>query len=218
MEIREKPLTIGLTVYNALILIIALAGVAAMSFFLAARSGPTLPRELSLGFLFISLALLGVSILGLVGTQRKHRSILWIYAAISLGIIVGLIVSSILLLTKRSDIRSLASDLWNSFDGPTRAAAQSWGRCCGFDNYSDRVFQPCKEYLERVGCWVAINELLDKITLVLVILFFGIAALQSLAVALTTRLIKFIPKSFDIARGTVGPQTDVDATTNRYLF
>ena len=198
---RLKLLQLLLILYNVLIFLVACAGIIAMSFFLGSRSTPTLPRELSLGFLFISLALFIVSILGVLGTLKKHRSILWIHAAMSLGIIIGLIVCSIVLMTKRNDIRALASDLWNSFDGPTRAGIQVWGRCCGFDSYSDRVVTPCREYLERVGCWIAINELLDKITLVLVILFFGISALQSIDVALTTYLIKFIPKSFDIARG-----------------
>lgn len=49
-------------------------------------------------------------------------------------------------------IESELSQLWDHMDDVSASRVQAWGQCCGFQNYADRVMEPCVEYSPSVGC------------------------------------------------------------------
>ena len=48
--------------------------------------------------------------------------------------------------------RSL-DNLWMTAHNRTIIQIESWGQCCGFHNYTDRLQEPCTLYAQEVGCY-----------------------------------------------------------------
>ena len=47
---------------------------------------------------------------------------------------------------------NMMSRLWNKLPDDTALAIQTMGQCCGFNNYTDRIQEPCIRFQQQVGC------------------------------------------------------------------
>ena len=50
------------------------------------------------------------------------------------------------------------SQYWDAAPDSSILRIQEMGECCGFEDYEDRLQEPCTEYVEKMGCWEAIIE------------------------------------------------------------
>ena len=198
---HKKGLRLALAIFNGFFSFVYLLGlIAAILFMTVDKVSDILPREVSSAFLIVSFCFMAVSMLGLYGALSSRRAILWINGLLSLFIVIIFLTVGVFLIFKRSDLKGYASGIWDDFSDNSKIQIQSWGKCCGFDSYSDRKIQPCKPYDPALGCWSAMEEWFAKSTLYLLIVIFSLATLQLIACFLVLALLKLIPKSIDIAR------------------
>lgn len=55
-------------------------------------------------------------------------------------------------------LKASLSRLWNRIDTPTALAIQASFKCCGFEDYLDRIQDPCTHYSPAVGCAFAMGQ------------------------------------------------------------
>lgn len=83
-------------------------------------------------------------------------------ALVMAALAVALLLSALLALQHSANLSVSAkqkfSAFWETASPPLLTVIQSEGQCCGFDSYTDRVFEPCKKYKEAVGCWTVLRD------------------------------------------------------------
>jgi hypothetical protein len=142
-----------------------------------------------------SLLILGV--LGLYaghwGTRQRHFVV---YGLMATGMLALATFGVIRIKTEMgtSMTKKTFSHYWDDAPDSSILRIQEMGECCGFEDYEDRVQEPCTEYVERLGCWEAIirpahTRLLRQafIPCTIITALLLIATLLNIAMALTIR-------------------------------
>ncbi|PJF17715.1 hypothetical protein PSACC_02474 [Paramicrosporidium saccamoebae] len=114
------------------------------------------PRAILIGGLVLGIILMFVTALGAVGaTNDRNSPALVGYSLLMLAAIGVTIwgVSSVGMSMKDPEVEGYLDRVWMDSDNGTILQIESWGQCCGFHNYTDRIQEPCTKYAEEMGCY-----------------------------------------------------------------
>jgi hypothetical protein len=104
--------------------------------------------------------LLTIAILGIcAAVSNQPRG--GYYIALGLGSICQLVAALgiYLWMRQQKDEKTLKphmSHIWNTCSDSLAYSIQTIGQCCGFNNYADRIMNPCVEWAPEIGCYEAI--------------------------------------------------------------
>ena len=142
-----------------------------------------------------SLLILGILgfYAGYAGKKQRHFVAYGLTTAAMLGLtILGMIRIKTELGTSMT--YKIFSQYWDAAPDSSILRIQEIGECCGFEEYDDRMQEPCTEYVEKLGCWEAIirpthTELLKEafVPCVIVIGLLSVAILLNIGMALAVR-------------------------------
>lgn len=147
-----------LVFFYQLILAGAGLGVAVLSLTLLTTS-PILaisPKELLVGGLVLGILLMFVTALGAFGTTHDRHTPALVGYGVLMAAVVGVTIwgiSAVGVALHEDSIVSHLDSLWLDSDTQTVLQIQSWGQCCGFNNYTDRIQEPCTKYAQELGCF-----------------------------------------------------------------
>jgi len=125
------------------------------------------PTDLTIGGMVVGIVLMLTALIGALTTMRMTDSspddpgrstttISLVTYALLLAGLVGCTIGGLVILARSnsdSTIEAHLDRLWNTTNVSTALQIQTWGQCCGFRDYADRIQQPCTEYQQEVGCF-----------------------------------------------------------------
>lgn len=123
------------------------------------------PKNILIGGLVIGIILIFLGALGMLAMSfDRNIPVLLSYSTLMLVTICvsiwGLTMISASLVP--SQMEGTLDDLWMHGNNNTVVQIESWGQCCGFHNYSDRVQEPCTLYDQEIGCLEPMREQLSS--------------------------------------------------------
>jgi hypothetical protein len=113
------------------------------------------PREILVGGLVLGIILMFVTALGAIGTtSERNAPALYGYMLLMTAVLSVTIwgVTEVGISLQDSSIETHLDSLWMNAETSTILQVESWGQCCGFHNYTDRIQEPCTKYEQEVGC------------------------------------------------------------------
>lgn len=123
------------------------------------------PREILVGGLVLGILVVLVTALGAFGTIKEHNKPALLGYMILILALIGVTITGVAVLgssLKEDRLLGTLGNIWDSVDNTTALQIESWGQCCGFLNYSDRIQEPCTRYQEEVGCYQVMRVLYES--------------------------------------------------------
>lgn len=113
------------------------------------------PQSVLVGGLVLGIVLIFVTALGAFGVMDERNTPALVGYAILMLAVTGVTIWGVTAISgslQDSDIETHLDRIWIDSDTSTVLQIQTWGQCCGFNNYTDRIQEPCTKYAEEVGC------------------------------------------------------------------
>lgn len=114
------------------------------------------PQPVLVGGLVLGLVLTFVAVLGALGAFDEHNTPALVGYGILMLALTGVTIWGIAAINTNlqdAKVEAQLDKIWMQSDTTTVLQIESWGQCCGFHNYTDRIQEPCTKYSEEVGCF-----------------------------------------------------------------
>ena len=125
-------------------------------YFLVSADLPVLnPVGLEIGGIILGVLSIITAVFAGLAAVFRHRAFFALYGLLLSAILIMSAVgySRLQAMAKPAYTHRVFSDLWDAMDGNTLLQVQAYGECCGFNDYNDRLREPCQRYRQQVGCY-----------------------------------------------------------------
>lgn len=119
------------------------------------------PQPVLVGGLVLGLVLTFVAMLGALGAFDDQNTPALVGYGILMLAITGVTIWGITAIgsyLQDEHVETQLDRVWMQSDTNTVLQVESWGQCCGFHNYTDRIQEPCTKYSEEVGCFEVMKK------------------------------------------------------------
>lgn len=114
------------------------------------------PQNVLVGGLVLGIILIFVCAIGAFGVMDETgKSPLVGYLLLMIAVLAVTIWGNVGIgsLLKETSVEERLDRVWMQSDTATILQIESWGQCCGFHNYTDRIQEPCTKYQQELGCF-----------------------------------------------------------------
>lgn len=119
------------------------------------------PQPVLVGGLVLGIVLIFVTALGAFGVLDERNTPALVGYSILMLAVTGVTIWGVTAISgslQDGTVEEHLDHVWMDSDTPTVLQIQTWGQCCGFKNYTDRIQEPCTKYQEEVGCFPAMKS------------------------------------------------------------